>query len=293
MRSTPVALAAALVLLAGLPALADSTDGLYLLASEHTSPVANALPSTTPQGQRYVVPGARLSSPEVFIRAQDNANTTFSVSVRYAHPPGVVTGDQCTRAILRFGRETLVSHGWGGDSDSCDTSFIVDAATATRIATVLHVARLDRHPIGDGVIGTFATARRSYRVGEPIEIVLVMDNPVGSPSVAWERGGANRGPRDDQFDFTLTRDGQQVARIEAMNFGGLSQMDELAASERDEARTLLAPWADLSQPGHYEARCSFRTMFSPAGVDPYDTTSGRAEHWDRMFTGTLCFDITR
>ncbi|MBN8609120.1 MAG: hypothetical protein J0L92_00935 [Deltaproteobacteria bacterium] len=293
MRSTPLALVVALVVTVGQPALADSTDGLYLLASEHTSPVPAALATHTPQGPRYVVPGARLPSPEVFISAQDNANTTFAVGVQYAHPPGVTTGDQCTRAILRFGRETLVSHGWGGDSDSCDTSFIVDAATASRIATALHVTRLDRHPIGENVVGTFATVRRSYRVGEPIEVVLTMDNPAGSPSVAWVRGGANRGPRDDQFDFTITRDGRQVARLEAMNFGGLSQMDELAPGARDEARAFLAPWADLSQPGHYEVRCSFRTMFSPAGVDPYDTTTGRAEHWDRTFTGTIRFDVTR
>lgn len=272
---------------------ADGTDGLYLLASEHPSPVPNGLPSQTSSGLRYLVPGARLSAPRVSISAQDNANTTFAVGVEYAHPPGVTQGDQCTRALLRFGSVTLLSHGWGGDSDSCDTSFIVDAATATRIAAVLHAVRRDRHPIGEHVVGRFTTAQRSYRVGQPIEILLTMESPAGSPSVTWMRGGANRGPRDDQFDFSITRDGQQVARTEAYNFGGLSQMDELAAGQRDEARTFLAPWADLSQPGHYEVRCSFHTLFSPAGVDPYDTTTGRTEHWDRTFTGTIVFDVTR
>lgn len=272
---------------------AESTDGFYVLASEHPSPVPNAIATSTSSGTRWIVPGARLPSPEVSISAQDNGNTRFALGVQYAHPPGVTSGDQCPRVVVRLGSDAMSSNGWGGDGDSCDTSFIVDAAMATRMANAFHVTRLDRHPIGEHVVGTFRTARATYRVGEPIEIVLTMESPPGSPSVAWNRGGANRGPRDDQFDFTITRDGQQVARIEAHNFGGLSQMDELLAGQRDDARTLLAPWADLSQPGHYEVRCSFETIFSPAGVDPYDTSTGRAEHWDRTFTGTITFDITR
>jgi hypothetical protein len=131
-----------------------------------------------------------------------------------------------------------------------------------------------------------------YRVGEPIEVVLTMTSPPGAPSVAWERGGQNRGPRDDQFDFTVTRDGQPVPRIEAINFGGLSFMDELPPGDRDEARTLLAPWADVTQPGHYEVTCTFRTVFAPAGVRPYDPAT-RGQAWDRTFTGTLTFDVVR
>ncbi len=228
MRSALVSLAAvALLAAADAPARADATDGVYLLASEHPSPVPNGLLSHTSAGLRYLVPGARLTSAEIAISAQDNANTTFAIGVQYAHPPGVVTGDQCTRAVLRLGSETLLSSGWGGDSDSCDTSFIVDAATAARAATLLHVTRLDRHPIGDRVVGTFATAQRSYRVGEPIEILLTMDNPVGSPSVAWVRGGANRGPRDDQFDFAVTRErsparSRSPSRAERPRHGGVA-----------------------------------------------------------------------
>lgn len=301
--ATPTLLLATTVVVASASlAAADAADGVYLLASEHTTEVPHALAVPTPRGATYVVPGARLAPLRVSIAARDNTNTLYDVDVRYPH----VAGHGCDRGLLRLGAHTLLTSSWGGDDAECSLSFELDALEAQRAAALFGTTRQDRHALAEHVVGVFALtppahaarthppahtpATPRYRVGEPIEIVLTMTSPPGAPSVAWERGGQNRGPRDDQFDFTVTRDGQPVRRIEAMNFGGLSFMDELLPGDRDEARTLLAPWADVTQPGHYEVTCTFRTVFAPAGVRPHDPAT-RGQAWDRTFTGTLTFDV--
>ena len=318
MRPTPSALAALLVSTTSLAA-ADATDGVFIVASEHATQVPRSLPVPNPRGATYLVPGARLTPSRVSIAARDNANTLYDVDARYVR---TTRGGSCERGLLRLGARTYLALGWGGDDQECSLHFELDPSEAQRAAALFHTTRQDRHPIGEHVVGVFTLAppassgatspspgaqissgpasrgRASrapgaiprYAVGEPIEVVLTLTSPAGSPPVAWQRGGENRGPRDDQFDFVLTRDGQPVAPIEAMNFGGLSFMDELVASDHDEARTPLAPWADVTQPGHYEVTCSFHTVFAPAGVSPFEPTT-RGQAWDRTFTGTVSFDV--
>jgi hypothetical protein len=284
-------------------AVADVTDGVYRVASEHPTQAPRALPVPMPRGTTYFVPGARVTPVRVTLAARDNANTIYDVDVRWAHGGG--SWEACDRALLRLGTRTYLTRGWGGDDRECSANFELDPREAQRAAALFHTTRQDRHPVGEHVVGVFALASSApapgtpsgspsssprYRVGEPIEIVLTMTSSPGAPPVAWERGGQNRGPRDDQFDFTVTRDGQP--RIEAMNFGGLSFMDELPPGERDEARTLLAPWADVTQPGHYEVTCSFHTVFAPAGVSPFEPAT-RGQAWERTFTGTVSFDVAR
>lgn len=289
----PAALPALLLALcAPTPAAAEDTDGLYLLASESAQSAPGALAVQTSRGTSYVVPGARLHPTEVTVAASDNANTTYSVSFRYPHPGGSGGSRDCQRGVVRLGATTLLPNGWGGDATQCSVDLQVDPPTALQIAAFFGTTRQDRHPIGMHVTGAFRTARRRFHVGQPIEIVLTMTSPAGSPDVAWQHGGENRGPRDDQFDFTITRDGRPVARIEAFNFGGLSFMDGLRAGEHDEVRTPLAPWGDLTQPGHYEVDCSFHATFAPADVDPHTPTT-RGQVWDRTFTGRVTFDVVR
>ncbi|MBX7195866.1 MAG: hypothetical protein K1X94_27680 [Sandaracinaceae bacterium] len=276
----------ALALASASPSLAhaDPDDGVYGLAAELPAQAPHALRISGERTTTWAVPGARIVPTTVTIAAQDNENTRFLVDVRYPHH-----GD-CERALLRLGTRTYATTGWGGDDQSCSANFLLDPAAALDAAALFRTTRQDRHAIGDHVRGIFTTPRPRYHAGETIEVVLTMTSPAGAPTVAWQRGGQNRGPRDDQFDFEITRDGQPVPRIEAYNFGGLSFMDELAPSDHDEARTPLAPWADLSRPGHYEVRCSFSTLFAPAGNDPYAATT-RGEVWDRTFTGTVSFDV--
>ncbi len=286
MRIVHALLGASLGIAVASGAAADNTDGVYLLASEGPAQTPGALAVPSPRGTAYYVPGPRVAPSQVTIAARDNANTRYDVDVRYARGPGVA----CDRGLLRLGARVYVTGSWGGDDALCSLSFELDPAEAQRAAAVHHTTRQDRHPVGDLVVGTFTTPRARYRVGEPIEMGLTMTNPVGAPPVAWEHGGQNRGPRDDQFDFVVTRDGQPVAPIEAMNFGGLSFMDALGPGDHDEVRTPLAPWADLSRPGHYVVTCSFGAVFAPAGVSPHEPAT-RGQAWDRTFTGTVAFDV--
>jgi hypothetical protein len=154
-----------------------------------------------------------------------------------------------------------------------------------------HTVRQDRHPLGERLTATFTTPHRRVRSGADVEIAVVLTNPADAPLVRWQRGGANRGPRDDQFDFTVTRDGQPLTNIEAMNFGGLSQFLPLAPGAASETlRVPLASWVDLSARGHYVVQCRYHTVFLPEGVEPYGEGTMGA-FWDRTFEGTVTFDV--
>ncbi len=281
-------------------ASADATDGLYVLSAELPTASPQSIPVTTSRGTTHLVLGASLATPSLTppstslaLASTNDANTLFLLEVRYPHTQAPAPdAHDCPRAVLRLGAQSLVSNSWGGDAQACSAAFELDPATATRVATLFHVPRQDRHPLGDQVSGVFTTARARYRVGQPIEILLTLSSPADAPAVAWQRGGSNRGPRDDQFDFVITRDGQPVARTEALNFGGLSQMETLPAGGHAEARTPLAPWGDVRRPGHYEVRCSFTTMLAPPGANPYGPTT-RGQVWERTFTGTVSFDVVR
>ncbi len=269
----------------GTRALGILGDGAYAIRAEHPAPHAGAFEVTGDRGGVWIEPGAQHAPSEVTIFARTNANDAFAIDVRY--PRGVAG---CERGILVVGGEVRLSESWGGDADACSLDFEVDAPYAARAAAAFGVPLQERRPTGMWVTGVFSTTAPSYTAGQPVEIVLTLRSPLGSPIAQWERGGRNRGPRDNQFSFTVTRDGQPLPPIEGMDGGGRSQLRPLAPGGSDEVHTPLAPWADLSVPGRYEVDCTYETIVVPANVDPYgDGTAG--QRWDRAFTGHVAFEV--
>ncbi len=276
------------VLLSGstASALQSLHDGAYAIRATHTTSTPGTVEVHQRQSSEWIEPGAPLQPTAVRVYATSNANDAFTLDLRYPSHGG----SSCERGLLSLGGEARVSDSWGGDATACSIDFQLDPGRAALAATVFHTTRQERHPIGMHVTGTFATPRRSYPAGAPIEIVVTLTSPPGSPTVQWQRGGSNRGPRDNQFSFSITRDGQPVPLLDGMDFGGLSQLLALPAASSAEVRTELAPWADLGQPGHYVVECSYATIFVPDGVELHgETTMG--EIWDRTFTSSVSFDV--
>jgi hypothetical protein len=260
-------------------------DGVFPIAAELSAPRPDALEVAGRRGPVWIVPGPALTPSRVLVYARDNANTAFALDVRTARASAA-----CERGLLVLGGHPVLSESWGGDSRECSLDFELDAPTAARAAAAFHTTRQDRAPLGAHVVSRFTATRARYARGAPVEIVLRLESPPGSPTVGWQRGGSNRGPRDNQFSFTITRDGQPVPLLDAMDFGGLSMFEQLPAGAHAEVRTELAPWADLSRPGHYVVECRYETTLVPGGVDPYtDTTRGQV--WDAAFTGQVTFDV--
>src|SRR2546425_1153356 len=260
-------------------------DGIYRQQSRHERPHPGALPVTR-QGSAagHVVPGAVVRPTRALLFSEDNGNTRFQVFLEFGHTPG------CNEGVIVLGGAAVWSGGYGSSNDRCTLSFELDAAQATLAAAALRISRQDRHPAGEQVQGNFAPSQPSYGRGQPVEVVLSLVNPEGAPPVQRHQGGRQRGPRDNQFAFQITRDGQPVTPVDGPDFGGLSGPSPMAPGARVELRAPLDRWGDIGQPGHYVVECRYETQFSPEGSRPFDDAQ-RGAVWDRSFTGRVVFDV--
>ncbi|MCB9620772.1 MAG: hypothetical protein H6724_15140 [Sandaracinus sp.] len=259
-----------------------NVDGLYQTGRWHDGPTPGAVgvDVRASGGGTHVTIERRLSPSKVLIYARDNANTRFAFDARHEAP--------CGPGLLILGGRSIAGSSYGSDSQSCSTHLELDAADAARAAAFFGTTRQERRPIGETARARFASDRAVYSVGDPIEVRVELDNP--GPPIRFRRGGRQRGPRDDQFDFEVRRDGVLLPKTEAWNFGGISTFRPLGPDAPFTVRTPLAPWVDLASPGRYEVRCRYETELVPADGEPHaDDARGRI--WDRTFEGVVRFEI--
>ena len=262
-------------------------DGLYQTGRWHDGPVSGAVRvDVRPSGGgTHVSIERRVTPSKVLIYARDNGNTRFAFDARHAPP--------CGPGLLMLGGRAIAGSSFGSDASGsldlrCSTHLELEAADALRAAAFFGTTRQDRRPIGESARARFVVDRAIYAVGDPIEVRVELESS-GAP-VRYRRGGRNRGPRDDQFDFEVRREGVVLPRVEAWNLGGLSTFVPLGPGAAATVRTPLAPWADLSAPGRYEVRCRYETELVPFEGEPYaDDARGRV--WDRVFEGVVRFEI--
>ncbi len=294
-RRSFVALALLLAVVALVPAMAlatqDLRDGVYPLRAIHAASRPGAVEIDAPASRagRWAEPdGSAIRTQKILLYARDNGNTQYVLDVRSA----TSSPSACGGGILSIGGDVVISESYGSGPAECSMSFEIDRPFAMRVATALSVVRQDRTAIGQALVGRFSTPQATYPPGQPIEIVLTIENPSTAPAITWRRGGRNRGARDNQFSIMITRDGAPVAPLSAPDSGGRSQMLPLAPGARQEVRAPLASWGDVSRPGRYVVECRYETELAPDGVDPYDDAQ-RGAMWDRAFTGTVSFTVRR
>ncbi len=268
-----------------LPPSSDGgvADGLYRVvpAGHMGSKSVTAMRGASPT---LVDITSRIHVDRALLFAEDNGNTRFQLMAWYKGKPPEGEG------VLVVGSEIVMSSGYGSDSNGLDMDFSLTPAQATAVAALLKTPRQDRHLVGDLVTGSFALSAKSYRPGQSVDIALTLTNPAGAPPIKYTQGGRNRGPRDNQFSFTIRRNGTALAPVQAMDFGGLSSMPDLSPGGTAAISAPLKSWGDLSLPGHYEVDCRWETTLSPAGIDPYDDLH-RGAIWDRAFDGMVAFDV--
>lgn len=288
---TKAGTAAMLLVVLALPSFAFATqtlvDGVYALRRLHerSRPGTVEVTEGTRRGQ-WAEPARRLRADRTLLYSTSNDNTRYALDVRR----NVRSARDCGEGLLSVLGRTVASSSYGSGPQECSLHFELDRAVADAVARRFAVRRQDRSPVGETVTGTFRTERARYAPGEDVVVVLTLANPAGSGVVQWQRGGRQRGPRDNQFSFRVTRDGQVVTPIEAFDFGGLTGFMELAPGASFEVRTPLAPWADLGARGRYEVECTYETVLMPGGVQPWrDDTRGAG--WDRTFHGRASFEI--
>jgi hypothetical protein len=224
----------------------------------------------TPWSHSFVGLGPLVSVKDVEIHGSNNANSMYNAVV-----------GNCGVILLLDG-VLIGSNGTSVDAQGCRSSFPLTRAQAVRAEALFGVTRKDRHEIGEKLRATFS-------VSPKLELVVRIENPLGAPPVQWVRGGAQRGPRDNQFSMRITRNGKPVPEIDAHSMDGLMGRPILKPGEAVEMMAPISSWGDISRPGRYVVQGAFWTELFPVGVRPNDL--GRGDRWDRRFTGTVTFQV--
>lgn len=209
--------------------------------------------------------------------AANNTNTEFTMWVVF---PKMRDADVVVWAAGTW----LVSDSYGHDDTGSQASFRLDRATAQKLAKAFSVPLNERSKLDDGIEASWSfPAKASSLTTDPVTVKLVVKN-VGKMTVGFVIGGRQRGPRDNRFSFSVSRNGAPVKIIDAPDFGGISYYKALKPGESTDLSVDLRSWADLSLPGHYQIDARFEGELAKDGKMP-STPAEQKNVWDLTLLG--------
>ncbi|MBL9014147.1 MAG: hypothetical protein JNL83_08215 [Myxococcales bacterium] len=213
----------------------------------------------------------------VDITSSKNDNSEFHMWV-------VFPRQKDTAVFLHADGLWLVSESYGHDDTGSQASFVLDRATAQRMAKALGVPLHERAELGDGLVASWSfPAKASSLNKDPVTVKLVVKN-AGKTTVGFVIGGRQRGPRDNRFSFSVSRNGTPVKLLEAHDFGGISYYKPLGPGESVDLSVDLRSWAELALPGHYQIDARYEGELAKDGVMP-QTAAERKHLWDLTLRG--------
>lgn len=219
-------------------------------------------------GLYYEASGGARQKADVKIRkasvySLNNANTSFYVSLETSD----ITVDAQSLAYCVGGR-TYHPNGWGSSGGhTTDISFIVNNESEARaIAKSLEVECGLRSPPGYKYLAQFVPAKAEFQKGEPVMVKLELRNLDDRP-FAFQRGGQQRGSRDNQFGFRamFNYDKPVLDTGNPVNFGGLWWLAQVEPGKTFEAEVDLKKWFAFDQAGTYSIHGFYQMNFYPAG----------------------------
>jgi len=216
--------------------------GLYLLDPGNRGPMV-ALPDGTRVSAGRAWPGA---VKEASVVSRDNANREFDLRLAVPYLSGE---ERPAGQVLVLPSGAHQSRGGGSSGTEISyLSFRLPAGPAIQEAADLYgvKAHVRRHP-GHRLRVEFQVPETPFQAGDPMEVELRIEN-VGEETVAFVRGGQQRGARDGQFSF-VARGGPGSKSApdvgDANNFGGIAQLVNLAPGETHAQKIDLAKWFEL------------------------------------------------
>jgi hypothetical protein len=187
------------------------------------------------------------------ILSQSNANDRWSAFVCFPQA-GFLEGDRYT--VVLAGKARRIN-GWGKSGDrEYDFGLLLDAAEVEPARALFGLPVLPRHHPGYRIDGAFSTAKAVYEPGEKISVTLVIRN-VGDQPFFFQRGGRQRGPRDDQFVFAGEGPDGSLEIKQAFDFGGMSVIQPIPAHGELSLDVDLGGWIDARKPGTYQLTASY------------------------------------
>jgi hypothetical protein len=236
--------------------------------------VAFAAPAASPDGLFLGRDGPErpISWKGAWLHPRDNANSTYSLEMAVDRFP---SGQS---VFLRRGSLLLRSSSHGGDASRWSVSFEMDRATAELLSDWLGAPVPERVRLGEGL-------RASFSLVSGTRVRVELTN-AGADPVGVILGGRNRGPRDNQFDFQVQRDGVPLPRLEGYDLGGLSTIGLLLPGQSLQREADAALWAKFDAPGLYTLACRYEAELVPGSDYPKYPESSH-EFWDASWEGTV------
>lgn len=214
----------------------------------------------------------------------NNANTTFTVALE--------TSD-CTvdprSLVLRVGSYAYVPNGWGSTSGHTNSMqfYITSEAEARAVAKFLSVDCVLRANPGYKYFPQFTPTQKEFQSNNPVIVNFEIKN-LGDRTFFFQRGGAQRGARDNQYGFRAMLDGTKpVPDVgDPVNFGGLWTLQTVEPGKTFEDKVDLRKWFAFGQPGTYYIHGFYQLEFyQPAKITAPATPS------DELWSDYACADF--
>lgn len=249
-----------LAVLAGLTASgsARAEDGLYYESPSQSAPTARTDDGTSIRlGAK-----AEIQILKAHVYSENNANTGFGVRLETSdYEADAKTGLASHPVFLRVGERAYRYGGGGGSAGHNNLMFfqIKDRDEAKMAAQCLSSECALRAPPGYKILAQFQPAHAEFHTNEPVLVKFEIKN-LDDRKMIFQRGGQQRGYRDNQYGFRATLVGSPGAvpplqpvpdTGDPMNFGGLTGLATIEPGKAFEDKLDLKKWFAFDKPGTY------------------------------------------
>jgi hypothetical protein len=228
----------------------NDSSGLYYVSASATGQTLKKCDGTSVSlGKR-----AEIQIHYARIYSRNNANTEFEVYLETsAYPVDSKTGVILEPVVLRVGDHVYSPSGGSGTTGSYNTiSFdIRDRSEADAAAKSLSADYRLRNPLGYRFLTQFIPVQSQFTTNQPVLVKLKVKN-LDDRTIAFQRGGHQRGARDNQYRFQAMLYGQPVVDSgNPINFGGLCRIVSVEPGKEFEDQVDLRKWFKFDKAGTY------------------------------------------
>lgn len=241
-------------------------DGVYLQSTNA------ALPALTTQDGKPVHIGQKydLHVQDAHVFAQDNANSSFCVSLNVPYDPKL----DDTSATVLVVKDTAYRQNGAGSSQRKTSSLNYLVAGRDKVEGVAGyfgiAPRFRQHP-QHCFLTRFVPAKEEFEPGEEVWVTLRVEN-VGTNTVAFMKGGRNRAARDNQYAFAAYQNGKQIRDVGTTHhFGGIACVQKIAPGGVFEDKVNLSKWFAFDEPGIYAVTGSYYMSFVNPAESSFQT----------------------
>ena len=188
--------------------------------------------------------------------SENNANTGFNFTLLTPY-------DTTTCYVLVVNQNAYTSDAWGSEKNETSSIHfrVLGEKNIQEVAKYLNVSLNYRSHPKHNLFLTFVPTKKEFIIGEEVFVTMQIKN-VGNNIISFDKGGRNRGMRDNQYIFNGRYRGEQIKDIGSIfHHGGLSFKKVLKPGDILEETISLNKWFAFEKSGNYEIFGSFYLNF--------------------------------